>query len=80
MVTNEITQVVVTVSDSGMNKFNFIKNELQEMGMHIEKVMPKLGVISGSTSNPAVLRSVEGVESVNVDYAHELPKPKSKVQ
>jgi len=76
----DMTTIVVTVADQWMSRFTAVKEKLQSMGMHIEKVMPKLGVISGTTTNIKKLKSVEGVESVNVESSHSLPPSSAKLQ
>ena len=80
MKTDNVISIVVTVGDDWMNKFNIIKDKLLSVGMQIEKVMPKLGVISGTVSNPSKIRSVEGVESVDIESSHSLPPSNVRLQ
>jgi hypothetical protein len=76
----KLLSIVVTVDDQGLSKLNDIQDQLKANGMHIERVMPKLGTISGTALDLAVLESIDGVEKVSIDHNHKLPPSKSKIQ
>lgn len=80
MATNKTTAVIVTIADEAMEQLDTIKAALQANGLEIERVMPMLGVIAGTTSDLAPLRAIKGVESVSIDYKHTLPPSDSAIQ
>lgn len=68
---NEIS-VIVTLKDSSLGKFEEVREVLIHEGLQLKKSMPKLGVISGTTSNIESLKRVKGVQNVEVEM-HATP-------
>lgn len=65
----ETKPVVVTVSDEALKNIEAVAKQLTAKGMHITRVMPLSGVITGSVAaeSAAKLGSVSGVTSVEDD-------------
>jgi hypothetical protein len=76
----KLLSIVVTLDDQGLLNLNDIQDQLKAKGMHIGRVMPKLGTISGTALDLAALRSIAGVESVSIDHEHKLPPSNQKIQ
>ena len=72
--------VIVTVSNDAMKEIESVAKDLENHGMMVSKVMPRLGVISGSVENISNLRNVNGVQSVSEEKITRLPKSGSDVQ
>lgn len=76
------SSVIVTVTDAKLDNIESVATSLRARGMKVEQVLPKTGVISGSSapSKMEQLRGVEGVESVEQEAVAVLPPPGSPVQ
>jgi hypothetical protein len=73
--------IVITVTDEALGHINDVVHQLERQGVHIERVMPRMGVISGtSTSSIAELKQVEGVMDVQEEVVHKMPPAKSRIQ
>lgn len=73
--------IVITVTDEALGYINDVVHQLEGQGMHIERVMPRTGVISGTTtSSIAALKQVEGVMDVQEEVVHKVPPAKSRIQ
>jgi predicted CoA-binding protein len=80
--TKNVAPVVVTVSDEMLKNIHRVAERLTAKGMKVERVMPVLGVISGSSalSKMSSLKAVDGVTSVEEEVTAVLPPPDSPVQ
>lgn len=76
------TPVVVTVSEASLKNIQEVAKRLAAKGMKVDRVMPVMGVISGSSpsSKMSTLKAVDGVASVEEELAAVLPPPDSTVQ
>jgi hypothetical protein len=76
------TPVIVTVSGRMLKNIHQLAEQLGAKGMKVNRVMPVLGVISGTlpSSKMSTLRTVDGVESVEEEVTAVLPPPDSPVQ
>ena len=78
----EAGPIVVTVSDAKLPDIEAVARQLVAKGMTVERVMPTMGVISGTaaTVDVAALRDVDGVQGVERELAAGLPPPDSETQ
>lgn len=75
-----VKSVVITINDDAMDRIDNLIEDLKSEGLQIEKVMKKLGVISGTASNLKALKKIDGVMSVEEEIQHQLPPRNSKIQ
>lgn len=73
-------QVTVTVDEEHVSSIGHVAVDLREHGMQIEQVLDALGVVTGRTDDPAALREVVGVASVDPEITVQLPSPDHDVQ
>lgn len=76
----ESTSIIVTATDTAMKHMNEFVQKLTEKGMHIARIMPRTGVVSGEISNIQALEGMEGVLRVDREYTHHLQPPHSRIQ
>ena len=74
--------VIVTVSEGMLKNIHEVADQLTAKGMKVDRVMPVMGVISGSSplSEMPNLKTIEGVASVEEEATAVLPPPDSPVQ
>lgn len=77
-----MTHVTVTVDDAHLRSIGTVARSLERTGMRVDRVMPAVGVITGSVDSAAesTLCAVPGVASVDRDTSYQLPAPGSGVQ
>ena len=63
--------IIVTVADDALGEIQSLATRLKDHGMTIKRVMPVMGVISGSVaaSKLGTLRGVSGVTSVEEELS-----------
>ena len=71
------TPVIVTVSDAMLKNIQQVAEQLTAKGMKINRVMPVMGVISGSSpsSKMSTLKDIDGVASVEEEVTAVLSPP-----
>ena len=77
-----VKPVIVTVTDAKLADIHQVADQLKAKGMKVNQVLPRTGVISGSSaaSKMSALEKVEGVMSVEEEAVAVLPPPDSPVQ
>ncbi len=67
--------IVVTVSDEALPDIRDVADRLAAQGMIVDRVMPKMGIISGSCApaKTSALEAVQGVTSVEEEAVARLP-------
>jgi len=74
------SQVSITVDEEHLASLDQVVEALRESGMHVESVLEGLGMVTGSTPDPAALREVEGVSGVDTGLEYQLPPPEDEIQ
>lgn len=76
------TQIVVTLSDEGVQDIDRVAKDLTAKGMTIDRVLRLTGTITGSSASAAVasLKEVKGVSGASTERSAELPPSDSKLQ
>ncbi|MEY2516813.1 MAG: hypothetical protein QOJ89_4171 [bacterium] len=74
--------VTVTVAESQLAQIEDVAERLRAAGMHVEQVLPAIGVITGTVpaAQLTALAEVEGVASIEEQTKFELPPPDAEVQ
>lgn len=72
--------VTVTVDENHRAEVASISEQLQQRGLQVDSVLEGLGMVTGTTDDPDVLRGVHGVESVNEGLEFQLPDPDEEIQ
>ncbi len=77
-----MTHVSVTVGDGHREHMDGVVETLRERGLQVEQVLCTLGVVTGMAPAESldVLRSVEGVDSVDEELTFRIAPPDSPVQ
>ena len=81
-----MTQVTVTVDEAHLRSISTVAHSLEANGMHVDRVMERMGFITGSIPSGAAstvtsaLRSIPGVASVDQDLTYRVAPPESDVQ
>lgn len=72
--------VTVTIDEDHRSAVALISEQLQQRGMEVDSVLEGLGMVTGATQDPEMLRHVEGVESVDEGLEFQLPSPGEDIQ
>lgn len=72
--------VSVTVDQEHLGGVRRVAAHLAERGLEVESVLETLGIVTGTTNDPAALRAVEGVASVDRDRGVQIPPSDADVQ
>ena len=74
--------VTITVDDTHLDRIEEVAAHLRSSGMQVDQVFNEIGVISGSVPDDRrqLLKTVTGVQSVEVAATVQLPPPESPVQ
>jgi hypothetical protein len=75
-----LSHVSITVDEEHLASLDLVVEALRDHGMHVDAVLESLGMVTGSTSDPAALREVEGVSGVDAELEHQLPPPEDEIQ
>ena len=75
-----LKSVIVTITDEAMDRIEEVAGKLKSKGLLIDRVLPRVGTISGKAKNPNALEKVRGVMSVEEEYTSELPPAGADVQ
>ena len=75
-----LSQVSITVDEEHLGSLDQVVQALQERGMHVDSVLEGLGMVTGSTPDPAALREVEGVSGVDAELEFRIPPPEDEIQ
>lgn len=73
-------RVSVTIDEDHLDTVQQVAEELRARGLRIESVLEVLGIVTGEVEDPAVLRGVEGVRSVDTELRHDIGPPGAHVQ
>lgn len=68
-------EVVVTVTDGGMQNMTKVLRELRANGMQVREVLDAVGLVLGDAADPAALRQILGVASVEAPTSFSVPPP-----
>lgn len=77
---NQQHRITVTVAEDHRTGLARVSKQLQEHGMEVEQVLESLGMVTGTASDPAALRGVEGVQSVDEELEFHIPGPDEEIQ
>lgn len=74
--------VMVCIDDEHLSQIQQISQELQKVGMSVDRVLTITGVITGSvrSSDFSKLNEVVGVQSVELQQSYQLPPPNAGPQ
>jgi hypothetical protein len=74
--------VTVTVDDAHAGSIDAVAARLRDAGMDVERVLPAIGVITGSVdaSRLHLVEAADGVASVEEQASFKLPPPGADVQ
>jgi hypothetical protein len=75
-----LSQVSITVDEEHLGSLDQVVQALRERGMHVDSVLEGLGMVTGSTPDPAALREVEGVSGVDAELEFRIPPPEDEIQ
>ena len=76
-----IRTITITVDDSHLPKIQTISRLLQKVGVHVNAVMPTIGIISASTDlDNSTIKKIPGVLYVENELQFQLPHPDSPIQ
>lgn len=73
-------RVTVTLDEAHLGGTQEVAEELQRRGLEVESVLESVGMITGKASDPAALREVDGVASVDEDLEYQIPAPDEEIQ
>jgi hypothetical protein len=76
-------EVTVLVEDDRVATIDVVVASLARAGLHVTETLESVGAVSGSVDDPGsidVLRRVDGVASVEISRAFQLPHPDEPVQ
>lgn len=73
-------RVTVTVDEEHVSSIGDVAAELRGRGMQVEQVLGGIGVVTGRSADPAALREVAGVASVDAEVSVQIPPPDHDVQ
>jgi hypothetical protein len=73
-------RVTVTVDEAYLARVPEVAEGLRRRGMRVESVLEGLGIVTGEADDPASLRSVDGVQSVDAQLRHDIGPPGAEVQ
>jgi hypothetical protein len=76
-------EVTVLVEDDHLETMDDVVAALARAGLRVTEALASVGVVSGSVGDPGsidALRRVDGVASVEVSRAFQLPPPDEPVQ
>lgn len=73
-------RVTVTVDEGHLARVHEIVAELRRRGMEVESVLEGLGMVTGTTEDPALLVDVDGVWSVDEDQSYQIGPPGAGIQ
>jgi hypothetical protein len=76
-------EVTVLVEDDHLETMDDVVAALARAGLRVTETLASVGVVSGSVGDPGsidALRQVDGVASVEVSRAFQLPPPDEPIQ
>lgn len=73
-------RVTVTVDEAHLTRVREVAEGLRRRGMRVESVLEGLGIVTGEADDPASLRAVDGVQSVDAELRHDIGPPGAEVQ
>lgn len=73
-------RVTVTVDEGHLEQVREVAEALSRRGMRVESVLEGLGMVTGEADDPAALREVEGVQSVDAQLRHDIGPPGAEIQ
>lgn len=73
-------RVTVTLDDDHAEHAREVAARCTEKGLAVEAVLETLGIITGTTEDPAALRAVEGVRAVELEAGYRIPPPDADPQ
>ncbi|HEY5877517.1 MAG TPA: hypothetical protein VIU11_01315 [Nakamurella sp.] len=77
-----MTQVTVTVDENHLRSIGTVARSLEASGMRVDRVMERMGFITGSVDpdDEKSLTAIPGVASVDRSVNYQVPPPDSDVQ
>jgi hypothetical protein len=77
-----VNRISVTIADDQLTDIHAVAGRLAAAGMHIDRVLPPVGVITGyvETSQRNAVERVPGVAAVEDETTFQLPPSDDEVQ
>ncbi|WES64043.1 hypothetical protein P0L94_16430 [Microbacter sp. GSS18] len=74
------TRITVSVDDEHVDDVDAVVARLEACGMTVEKVLPSLGMVTGTIEDPGALRDVVGIHPPVAERSVRLPPPGDDIQ
>jgi hypothetical protein len=74
--------ILVAVDENHIEQILEVAQHLRSTGMHVEQILDRLGVITGSCDSDKMpeISQIAGVSHIEVEREYQLPPPESDLQ